>query len=83
MELQEEYITMKWFLMYKESRRRFNTDEKVRYFTKIPKGKGKGLVFTPPMEHGRIKDWVRMKNRYLIEKDDGTHIEVHPRNISK
>ena len=73
---------MNWFIhiLQKEARnRRFKQNDRVRYFT--DHRKGKGLVLTPPMSRGLVKEWDSENKRYRVQHDDGTEIDVHPRNI--
>lgn len=75
---------MNWFvqILQKEARnRRFNPEDRVRYFTGLRKGKGKGLVMTPPMSYGRVKHWDDVNRRYRIVDDAGLETDVHPRNL--
>lgn len=75
---------MNWFvqILYKEARgRRFRQNDRIRYFTDHRKGKGQGLVITPPMSRGVVKDWNAENRRYRVLHDDGSEIDVHPRNI--
>lgn len=73
---------MNWFtrVLQKEARR-FRSDDKVRFFTNPRKGRGRGLVHTPPMSYGRVVDWDSDNKRYRVVDNSGEHIEVHPRNI--
>lgn len=75
---------MNWFvhILHKEARgRRFRENDRVRYFKDRRKGTGQGLVFTPPMSRGMVKEWDADNRRYRVQHDDGTVIDVHPRNI--
>lgn len=75
---------MNWFIhvLQKEARgRRYRPNDAVRYFSDSRKGKGKGIVLTPPMSYGRVKEWDQDTKRYKILHNDGTETDVHPRNI--
>ena len=75
---------MNWLVtqLVKEARgRRFNVDDKVRYFTDNLKGKGKGVVLTPSFTKGTVVNYDNEARRYQIRNDKNEVIEVHPRNL--
>ena len=75
---------MNWLVtqLIKEARgRRFNIDDKVRYFTDKLKGKGKGVVLTPSFTKGTVVDFDNDARRYKVRNDRDEIINVHPRNI--
>lgn len=75
---------MNWLVtqLIKEARgRRFNVDDKVRYFTDKLKGKGKGVVLTPSFTKGTVVDFDNEARRYRVRNDQNEIIDVHPRNI--
>ncbi len=75
---------MNWLVtqLIKEARgRRFNINDKVRYFTDNLKGKGKGVVLTPSFTKGTVVDYDNEARRYRVRNDKDEMIEVHPRNI--
>lgn len=75
---------MNWLItqLIKEARgRRFNADDKVRYFTDKLKGKGKGVVLTPSFAKGTVIDFNNESRRYRVKNDRDETVEVHPRNI--
>jgi len=72
---------MNWFfhILQKEAKhRRYKPEDRVRYFTKQ---RGGNIVLTPHFYKGKIKDFNSETRRYIVEHDDGTEIDVHPRNI--
>ena len=74
---------MNWYIsrLLKEARgRRFNVDDRVRYFTEGLKGRGKGIILTPSFRKGRVVEDDRVARRYRIDGADGI-VEVHPRNL--
>lgn len=75
---------MNWFItqLIKEARgRRFNVDDKVRYFTDKLKGKGKGVVLTPSFSKGTVVDFDNDARRYKVRNTKDEIIDVHPRNL--
>lgn len=75
---------MNWLVTHltKEARgRRFNIDDRVRYFTDKRKGKGKGVVLTPAFAKGKVVEYDRDARRYRVQNDQNEIVEVHPRNI--
>jgi hypothetical protein len=75
---------MNWFIDYliKEARgRRYDVDDRVRFFTRGLKGKGQGVVLTPSFSKGRIVDFDGESRRYRIQNENEEILEVHPRNI--
>lgn len=75
---------MNWLVtqLIKEARgRRFNPDDKVRYFTDKLKGKGKGVVLTPSFTKGTVVDFDNEARRYKVRNNKDEVIDVHPRNI--
>lgn len=75
---------MNWLVtqLIKEARgRRFNVNDKVRYFTDKLKGKGKGVVLTPSFTKGTVVDYDNEARRYRVRNDKDETIDVHPRNI--
>lgn len=75
---------MNWLVtqLIKEARgRRFNANDKVRYFTDKLKGKGKGVVLTPSFTKGIVVDFDNEARRYRVRNDRDEIIDVHPRNI--
>lgn len=75
---------MNWLVtqLIKEARgRRFNPDDRVRYFTDKLKGKGKGVVLTPSFAKGIVVDYDNEARRYRVKNDKDEVIDVHPRNI--
>lgn len=75
---------MNWLVtqLIKEARgRRFNADDKVRYFTDKLKGKGKGVVLTPSFAKGTVVEFNNEARRYRVKNDKDEIIDVHPRNI--
>ncbi|KKL09141.1 hypothetical protein LCGC14_2568850 [marine sediment metagenome] len=75
---------MNWLVtqLIKEARdRRFNINDKVRYFTDKLKGKGKGVVLTPSFTKGTVVDFDNEARRYRVKNDRDEMIDVHPRNI--
>jgi hypothetical protein len=74
---------MNWFIehLIKEARgRRFDTDDRVRYFTDKRKGKG-SVVLTPSFSKGTVVNYDRDSRRYKVKNDKDEMIDVHPRNI--
>lgn len=76
------YETNNWFIkcLQKEARRRYRSNDKVRFFTEQRKGRGKGIVFTPNFQKGQIIDYQPDARRYIIN-DGNTDHSIHPRNI--
>lgn len=75
---------MNWLIghLVKEARgRRFNPNDRVRYFTENRKGKGKGLVLTPSFSKGTVMDFDSENRRYKVRNDKEEVIDVHPRNL--
>lgn len=75
---------MNWLVtqLIKEARgRRFNANDKVRYFTDKLKGKGKGVVLTPSFTKGTVVNFDNEARRYRVRNDQDEIIDVHPRNI--
>lgn len=75
---------MNWLVtqLIKEARgRRFNINDKVRYFTDKLKGKGKGVVLTPSFTKGTVVNYDNEARRYQVRNDKDEVIEVHPRNL--
>ena len=75
---------MNWLVtqLIKEARgRRFNIDDKVRYFTDKLKGKGKGVVLTPSFTKGTVVNYNNEARRYQVRNNNDEVIEVHPRNL--
>lgn len=73
---------MNWLVeVLQKEGRRYRTNDRVRYFVNSTKGKGKGLVHTPPMARGHVQDWDSVNRRYKVMHDDGSRADVHPRNI--
>ncbi len=75
---------MNWLViqLLKEARgRRFNVDDKVRYFTDQRKGKGRGVVLTPAFTKGTVVDFDNEARRYKVRNSADEVIDVHPRNI--
>ena len=75
---------MNWLVtqLIKEARgRRFNIDDKVRYFTDNLKGKGKGVVLTPSFTKGVVVNYDNEARRYQVRNNNDEVIEVHPRNL--
>jgi hypothetical protein len=75
---------MNWLIqtLIKEARgRRFNQNDKVRYFTENRKGKGKGVVLTPSFSRGTVLDFDAEAKRYKVQNDSQEVIDVHPRNL--
>lgn len=73
---------MNWFIgqLVKEAgRRRFRSDDRVRYFTK--NRKGDGVVLTPSFNKGVVVDFDSSGRRYKIKNDANEIVDVHPRNI--
>ncbi len=76
---------MNWWVRYlakEATRRRFRSDDRVRYFTDSRKGKGKGIVLTPSFSKGTVMDYDSDQKHYRI-RDHKSEEEflVHPRNI--
>jgi hypothetical protein len=72
---------MNWFItiLQKESRsRRYKPDDAIRYFTRGRKG---DIVLTPHFYRGKVKDFKADTKRYVVQNEDGTETDVHPRNI--
>ena len=68
--------------LIKEARgRRFRTDDRVRYFTQGPKGKGKGVILTPSFGKGTVVDFDSTSRRYKVRNDSEEEVDVHPRNM--
>ena len=75
---------MNWLIdqLYKEARnRRFNADDRVRYFTERRKGKGKGVVLTPSFSKGTVVDFNKDDRQYNVRNAQDEVIQVHPRNL--
>jgi len=75
---------MNWLVTHllKEARgRRFNIDDKVRYFTDQRKGKGKGVVLTPAFNKGTVVNYNNEDRRYQVRNDKNEVVDVHPRNL--
>jgi len=75
---------MNWLIdgLLKEARgRRFNVDDRVRYFTENRKGKGQGIVLTPSFSKGTVVDYDAESRRYKVRNNAEEIIDVHPRNI--
>jgi len=75
---------MNWLIshMIKEARgRRFNPQDKVRYFTEGRKGKGRNIVLTPSFSRGTVVDFDTEKRRYRVKNNKDEVMDVHPRNI--
>ena len=75
---------MNWLItqLIKEARgRRFNVDDKIRYFTDKLKGKGKNVVLTPPFTKGTVVQYDNEARRYKVRNDRDEVVDVHPRNI--
>lgn len=64
-----------------ESKRRFNLNDRVRFFVQPRKGMGKGIVHTPSYQYGSVINFDPMTRQYIIRSDDGENFTVHPRNI--
>ncbi len=74
---------MNWYIsrLIKESRgRRFNVDDRIRYFTEGLKGKGKGIVVTPSFRRGKVVDYDPETKRYRVDNGEDV-IDIHPRNL--
>lgn len=76
---------MNWLVsvLQKEARRRrFNLGDGVRFLTTPRRGKG-NTVLMPDFRKGKVKDWNRETNRYLVDTggDIAEEHEVHPRNM--
>lgn len=75
---------MNWLViqLIKEARgRRFNADDKVRYFTDKLKGKGKGVILTPSFAKGTVVEFNNEARRYKVRNEKDEIVDVHPRNI--
>lgn len=75
---------MNWLIdhLRKEARgRRFNPQDRVRYFTEGRKGKGRGVVLTPTFSKGVVLDFDSEKRQYRVKNNADEIIEVHPRNL--
>lgn len=75
---------MNWLIghLLKEARgRRFESDDRVRYFTEKRKGKGKGVVLSPSFNKGTVVDFDRDSRRYKVKNDRDEILDIHPRNI--
>ena len=74
---------MNWLIehLYKEAKgRRFNADDRIRYFTEKRKGKG-NVVITPSFSKGTVVDFDKDQRRYKVRNDRDEMIDVHPRNL--
>lgn len=72
---------MSWLsYLTKFARRRFKSDDSVRFFTERHKGTGKNIVLSPRFSRGKVVDYNSDKRRYLVDNNNGV-VEVHPRNI--
>lgn len=75
---------MNWLVTHltKEARgRRFDINDRVRYFTDHRKGKGKGVVLTPSFSRGTVVEFDRDGRRYRVKNDQNEIVDVHPRNL--
>lgn len=73
---------MNWFISYLHKyARRFKPQDRVRYFTRGLKGKGKGIVVSPYSARGTVVDYNPNVRRYTVLDEGGENIDVHPRNI--
>ena len=75
---------MNWLVSHlmKEARgRRFNPQDKVRYFTEGRKGKGRGIVLTPTFSKGTVVDFDPEKRHYRIKNNNDEIVDIHPRNL--
>ncbi len=75
---------MNWLIghLMKEARgRRFDPQDRVRYFTEGRKGKGRGVVLTPAFSRGTVLDFDPEKRHYRVKNNENEIIEVHPRNL--
>ncbi len=75
---------MNWLIdgLLKEARgRRFNADDRVRYFTENRKGKGHGIVLTPSFSKGTVVEYDTDNRRYKVRNNAEEIVDVHPRNI--
>lgn len=74
---------MNWLenILIKEARsRRFQSNDRVRFFTEQRKGTGRNIVLTPNFQKGTILEYKPDTKRYVIQNDKGETFEVHPRN---
>ncbi len=75
---------MNWLItvLQKEARgRRYRAEDRVRFFSDAPKGKGKGVIFSPKFTRGRVVDFDGDTRRYRVVTDDNQEMDIHPRNI--
>ena len=75
-------IAVNWLITHllKEGRK-FNPQDKVRYFTENRKGTGKGVVLTPSFNKGTVVDFDQNLRRYKVKNNENTIVDVHPRNL--
>ena len=77
-------IAVNWLITHllKEARgRKFNPQDKVRYFTENRKGTGKGVVLTPSFNKGTVVDFDQNSRRYKVKNNENAIVDVHPRNL--
>ena len=74
---------MNWLInILQKEARRFNPDDYVRYFLQNRKGRGRGIVFTPSFNKGRIVDFDPAAKKYrVLDEQEQTEVYVHPRNL--
>jgi hypothetical protein len=65
-------------ILLKEGRRRHQVGKRVRIFVRPLKGKHTKTL-RPHYDSGTIKGLE--KRRYVVQKDDGTQVDVHPRDV--
>lgn len=74
---------MNWLInILQKEARRFSVDDRVRFYTGLTKGRGKGVVYSPSFTKGKVKKYDADNKRYVIvDPNSGEEIMVHPRNL--